>query len=228
MHGRGVSLLQRVNPDVAAAMDDSLVRALEDSPLSAPFLRNNLIWTVERLLYQWVEAIGGSPFDHGPLLVAFGSTGLGVAERASDVDLLACFSCGGRPSRDGGLGSSASHGATAATAAAAPAPACDVLGAPEPLVSATRFFAEFPGFLEENLGGADLHSLSVVQGRVPLISFYYQAVKFDMLFALLPYPAMPENFRHRGNTFWRITAYVCVYICVCAFLSMPSVGVRPR
>jgi hypothetical protein len=172
-------------------MDDGLVRALEESPLSAPFLRTRLISTVESLLWQWLQSVGGTPLQHGPVVLSFGSTGLGVAETPSDVDLLVAFSCS---SRRAGV------------------PYDDREPEGEPLVTAARFFGDFPGFLEERLGGAEgspaLHSLSVIQGRVPLISFVLQSVKFDVLFAILPFASMPENFNHRGKGFVGLCARV--------------------
>ena len=174
--------MTRVSPDVAALMDDGLVRALEDTPLAAPFLRTRLISTVENLLWQWLESVGGSPQWQGPCVCSFGSTGLSVAETPSDVDLLVAFSCSSR--RVG-------------------VPTDDREPEGEPLITAAKFFGEFPGYLEAHLGSAEgnpaLHSLSVIQGRVPRVSFVLQSVKFDLRFATLPVATMPDNFNPRGE-----------------------------
>jgi hypothetical protein len=37
----------------------------------------------------------------------------------------------------------------------------------------------------------------VVHGRVPIVSFVLQSVKFDLLFATFPFPVFPEGFRNR-------------------------------
>jgi hypothetical protein len=116
--------------DVWAALGDSLVSSLE--PLPGSFLRDRCIATVEDVLTQWLLSVGGDPNWHGPVVVQFGSTALGVAEALSDVDVLVGFSCV----------PAARHGTAGEDT--------------RPLITPGRFFGEFPVFLQEQLRYGDV------------------------------------------------------------------------
>jgi hypothetical protein len=86
---RDEDILRSVPPAVAAVLDDALVRALEScNPLRSRYVMESCLSTLEDELTQFLSISGVNAVDQGPLIVPFGSSGLGVAEPYADIDLL--------------------------------------------------------------------------------------------------------------------------------------------
>ena len=62
---------------------------------------------------------------------------------------------------------------------------------PLPLLHPAQFFGDFPRFLRTRVPATDLRNIGVAQGRVPLVTFSLQGIKFDLLFAIFPVHALP-------------------------------------
>lgn len=86
---RNTVALCTMQPSVAAVLDDALQSAIDQTnPPRARFMVEWCLESLEGLLSDWMRSIGVKDPELGPLVVPFGSTGLGVAESFADVDVL--------------------------------------------------------------------------------------------------------------------------------------------
>lgn len=89
VHDKYAAAMCAIPESLAAVLDDALQAAIDHvNPPRGRFMVQWCLSTLEGMLNDWMTSIGVKTGEQGPLVVPFGSSGLGVAESFSDVDVL--------------------------------------------------------------------------------------------------------------------------------------------